>query len=161
MNAISGAIIGAILGFLSGVGYLNMNVKKSQWLTMFPIVTSITTIVGACTGGKIGYNIERSEKINRALGLDKVHYIHFKVGRFWQSESTWQDCKGRTYKLKTLKGNQASVSYLDGFLLCNHGTSASSVNISKYHAEAKEGVFKALREKHGDEYLQILNQKPK
>lgn len=161
MNSISGIIIGAALGFLFGFSYLNMNVKRGHWLTLFPVVTVIPTLAGAFTGGRIGYNIERSRKMDCALGLHKIHHVHIKVGRFWQSESTWRDCKGALHRLKTLKGDESIVSYLDGTHMQNHGNSASSVNITNYHNAARKEAFQKLREKHGDQLLQYLNQLPK
>ena len=157
MNAVSGALIGALIGFISAFGFIRTNSKKSQWGMLIPIVTPIITIIGAISGGRIGYNIERSAKIDRSLGIDRVRYSHFKVGRFWHSESTWQDCKGGHHILKTLKGSQNTVSYLDGTLVLNHGNSASSVNVTKFHDTARNEAFKRLREKHGEEYLRHLN----
>lgn len=159
MNTVSGALIGAVLGFISAFGLIRTNAKKSQWGMLLPIIAPITTIIGAVSGGKIGYNIERSIKIDRSLGIDRISYYHFKVGRFWQSESTWQDCKGGHHRLKTLKGSQNTVSYFDGTLVSNHGTSASSVNITKYHDIARKETFNQLREKKGDEFLRHLNSK--
>lgn len=148
-----GIIVGGILGFITGFGLLNMNVKRSQWSTFFPIVTSITTLAGAFAGGRIGYNLERSDKIDRALGLHDTKHVHFQVGKSWQSESTWKDIKGQSHRLRTVKDTRSTASYFDGSLLINHGTSASSVNISKYHLEARNQAFKKLRDKHGEEYL--------
>jgi hypothetical protein len=161
LNTTSGILIGGLLGFISAFGYLNMNVKKSQWSTTFPVVALITTVAGAFTGGKICYNYKRSRIIDQALGLDNIHYSHIKIGRNWESLSTWTDCKGNSHRLKTIKDTRNTASYFDGGLLINHGTSASSVNISKYHNEARNEAFKKMREKHGEECLRYLKEQSK
>lgn len=91
----------------------------------------VGAIFGAAAGGKVGYNLERSDKFTRSLGLDKVSYRHYKIGRFWESQSTWNDIKGKRYVIKTFKNTNNTGSYYNGALLCKHGTSASSINISK------------------------------
>ncbi|CAM4305142.1 hypothetical protein SAMN06265348_110277 [Pedobacter westerhofensis] len=159
MKGLQGIIIGAVVGFLSGIGYLNMNVKKSLWSVLFPVVTIITTGVGALAGGRISNNLQRSDKIDRALGIDKVYYTHYKVGRFWESKSTWHDCKGKLHTLKTFKAAQNTVSYLNELKISDHGTSASTINVTKYHQAAKNESFARLREKYGQEFLNYLEGK--
>lgn len=152
---VKGIIIGALLGILGSIGYLNMNVKKSQRGTMFPIIAVALTVAGAIAGGRIGYNIDRSARIDRSLGLDAVLTNHIKTGRFWNSESSWTDCQGHNHILNTVKKDANVISVLDGKNLCSHGTSASSVNIQRYHKEIQNEVFKQIRNKHGEDMLKI------
>lgn len=154
---IRGVVIGAILGILSSIGFLNMNVKKSQRETMFPIIAAILTVGGVIIGGRVGYNLDRAAKIDKSLGLDNVVTKHIKTGRFWHSESSWTDCKGNIHILKTSKQDVNVISVLDGKNLCSHGTSASSINVQRYHKHIQNEVFKQIRDKHGEEMLKILD----
>lgn len=147
MNILTGTVIGAILGFLLSLGYMTMNIKKSQRSTLFPIVAISLTLFGAVSGGSVGFKVQKSEKISKTLGLDKINYSHYKVGRFWECQSTWNELSGKRHNIRTFKNNNNTVSYYNGGLICTHGSSASSVNISRYHIEAREAIFSRLRKK--------------
>lgn len=157
MNLYSGAIIGALLGFMASFGFIERNIKKSQRPGLFPAITIITTAFCAVSGGRLGYSLGRSDKINRSLGLDKIKQSHYKVGRFWESQSTWIDIKGGRHMVTTLKRNDETVSLYNGMLICVHGTSASSVNITKYHNEARNIAFRKLKERVSDNYIKYLS----
>jgi len=45
MNTVSGALIGAVLGFISAFGLIRTNAKKSQWGMVFPIISQSISIV--------------------------------------------------------------------------------------------------------------------
>lgn len=156
MSWIKGVIIGVILGFISSFAFISMNIKKRQRDSLFPVIATIMTLFGAVFGGRVGYNLERSDKISKALGLDKLQYSHIKVGRFWESKTIWIDVKGFKHSLRTSKASTNSVSYYNGTLITNHGSSASSINISKYHEEARKIIFTRLREKYGEDYIKYL-----
>ena len=147
MNSIVGSIIGAVLGLISSFGFMAMNIKKSQCSELFPIIAVITTVFGAVGGGRIGHNLEKSDKTARSLGLDNMKHTHYKVGRFWESQSTWNDVKGARHMVTTLKRNNNKVSLYNGGIISTHGTSASSVNIARYHNEARNITFAKLKER--------------
>lgn len=155
----NGILLGAVLGFISGLGFMSMNVKKSQRELTFPYLAVTTTIVGAAVGGRIGYRIKRDNDIERALGMDNVQLEHYKVGRYWESVSAWVDIEGDKYTIETRKIDNAVYSTFNGGNFIEHGTSASSVNITKYHNSYRQLVFEEIKTKYGEQYLHKLKDK--
>ncbi|RZK76255.1 MAG: hypothetical protein EOO85_11830 [Pedobacter sp.] len=149
MNSFPGAIIGAILGFISSFGFMAMNIKKSQRSQLFPIIAVITTVFGAVGGARIGFNLQRSDRITQSLGLDKMKQTHYKNGKSWESQSSWIDVQGKHHVVTTLKSanySNATVSLYNGTLIFTHGTSASSINIARYHSDAKKSIIIKLKD---------------
>ncbi len=159
MNMVSGIFIGAVIGCGAGFGFLQLNVKMSQRHPLMLVIPAAGAVLGAAGGGRIGYQIDRALKIDRALGIDQIHHQHEKTGRFWSSRSVWRDCLGQDHVLLTAKGKQVSESTYNDTLLMSHGHSASSVNITRFHKAALNELLKVLRQDYGEEYLGYLKAK--
>ncbi len=130
-----------------------MNVKKNQRSDLFSILIALSTTAGAIAGGRIGYKMARNAKIDKALGVDKISYQHYKVGRYWESVSSWKDCENDSHRIHTFKNVNNVISTFDGKNKLTHDNSASSVNISKYHRQACQLIIKMIKEKYGEEFL--------
>ena len=144
---LQGAIIGLVIGAIVGFFTLNQ-IKLSQRGTMLPITIVAGAVFGAISGYSIGSKIGKNAYIEERLGFNSLDTGFYKDGRYWVGYTKWTDNRdNRQYILQTSRGYQKNlVSTLNGSSFTTHDcTSASKDTIPKYHGQARESLFKQLK----------------
>lgn len=149
---ITGFLIGALIGALAGFGELQW-IKKSQREIMLLPLISISAVVGSIAGISIFLKTEKKRYVDKRLGISDAANELYKNGRFWIASTKWFDnTSGKNNELFTGRDKDGNlVSEMNGLTILDHKIrSGSKANVTKYHEQVKQTVFKTLREQFSE-----------
>lgn len=106
--SIIGFFVGAIIGVLIGLGFMNQ-FKESQRASIMPISLIAFGISFGASGAAFGSKLGNDENREKELGLDKSEDGYFQDGKYWVGYTKWKNpSTGEAYELHTTRSNGGS-----------------------------------------------------